>query len=141
MSHLRQRTLNSNVSLQTLTLFGASMKLSVPTSKNIVNFSAHSFLCQSNSVNQLNAKSVRRSFATSLRHRNSEKPPADVKSKKFLRKIRMDFYYDTISPYSWLGFEIIQRYKPVWNLVVNFKPVFMAGITTVSRSVLCLHYE
>ncbi|XP_044295484.1 glutathione S-transferase kappa 1 [Varanus komodoensis] len=37
-------------------------------------------------------------------------------------------FYDVVSPYSWLGFEIICRYRPIWNMDLRFRPVFLAGI-------------
>lgn len=41
---------------------------------------------------------------------------------------RIDFYYDVISPYTYLGFEILCRHRPVWDLVINLRPFYLAGI-------------
>ncbi|KAJ7335708.1 hypothetical protein JRQ81_013649 [Phrynocephalus forsythii] len=43
-------------------------------------------------------------------------------------KKRVDFFYDVLSPYSWLGFEILCRYRPIWNMELCLRPVFLAGI-------------
>ncbi|PAA74986.1 hypothetical protein BOX15_Mlig031261g4, partial [Macrostomum lignano] len=49
---------------------------------------------------------------------------------------RIDFYYDILSPYSYLGFEVLCRHRSVWNLVINFRPFLLRGVmqSTGNRS-------
>lgn len=42
------------------------------------------------------------------------------------------FHYDIVSPYSWLAFETLCRYKNEWNLDLIFKPVFLGGLFQAS---------
>ncbi|XP_061493666.1 glutathione S-transferase kappa 1-like isoform X2 [Rhineura floridana] len=40
----------------------------------------------------------------------------------------VDLFYDVVSPYSWFGFEVLCRYRPIWNMELRFQPVFLGGI-------------
>ncbi|XP_018422140.1 PREDICTED: glutathione S-transferase kappa 1-like isoform X2 [Nanorana parkeri] len=40
----------------------------------------------------------------------------------------LELFYDVVSSYSWLGFEIMCRYKNIWNVDVQFRPGFLGGI-------------
>ncbi|NWQ75620.1 GSTK1 transferase, partial [Columbina picui] len=40
----------------------------------------------------------------------------------------VEFFYDVISPYSWLGFEVLCRYQHIWNIDLRFRPAFLSGI-------------
>ncbi|KAM8817363.1 glutathione S-transferase kappa 1 [Rhynchonycteris naso] len=40
----------------------------------------------------------------------------------------LELFYDVLSPYSWLSFEILCRYKNIWNIRLQLRPSFIAGI-------------
>ncbi|NWW15512.1 GSTK1 transferase, partial [Falcunculus frontatus] len=40
----------------------------------------------------------------------------------------VELFYDVISPYSWLGFEVLCRYQHTWNIDLRFRPAFLGGI-------------
>ncbi|XP_057224275.1 glutathione S-transferase kappa 1 [Malurus melanocephalus] len=40
----------------------------------------------------------------------------------------VELFYDVISPYSWLGFEVLCRYKNIWNIDLRLRPAFLGGI-------------
>ncbi|KAM9327305.1 glutathione S-transferase kappa 1 [Gastrophryne carolinensis] len=43
------------------------------------------------------------------------------------RKV-LELFYDVVSPYSWLGFEVMLRYKNLWNVDLRLCPGFLGGI-------------
>ncbi|XP_049903459.1 glutathione S-transferase kappa 1 isoform X1 [Epinephelus moara] len=40
----------------------------------------------------------------------------------------IEVFYDVVSPYSWLGFEVMCRYRHVWNIELKLRPAFLGGI-------------
>lgn len=40
----------------------------------------------------------------------------------------VELFYDVVSPYSWLGFEVMCRYRNVWNMELRLRPAFLGGI-------------
>uniref|UniRef100_A0A8C7AAQ7 Glutathione S-transferase kappa n=1 Tax=Neovison vison TaxID=452646 RepID=A0A8C7AAQ7_NEOVI len=40
----------------------------------------------------------------------------------------LELFYDVLSPYSWLGFEVLCRYKNIWNINLQLRPSLIAGI-------------
>lgn len=40
----------------------------------------------------------------------------------------LELFYDVLSPYSWLGFEVLCRYQHIWNVKLQLRPSLIAGI-------------
>uniref|UniRef100_A0A8C1JCX5 Glutathione S-transferase kappa n=1 Tax=Cyprinus carpio TaxID=7962 RepID=A0A8C1JCX5_CYPCA len=40
----------------------------------------------------------------------------------------VEFFYDIVSPYSWMAFEVLCRYRNVWNIDLKFKPALLGGV-------------
>ncbi|KAM6910269.1 glutathione S-transferase kappa 1-like [Xenentodon cancila] len=40
----------------------------------------------------------------------------------------VELFYDVVSPYSWLGFEVMCRYRSVWNIDLKLRPAFLGGV-------------
>lgn len=38
------------------------------------------------------------------------------------------FFFDIVSPYSWIAWEVLLRYEKQWNLFITVQPVFLGGV-------------
>ena len=39
--------------------------------------------------------------------------------------LRVDFYFDTVSPYTWPAFEVLTRYRDMWDMEVTIMMIMM----------------
>ena len=51
-----------------------------------------------------------------------------VSSNTMMKKLTITFYFDVVSPYACLSFFVLKRYRKIWNLDLQLKPVFLGGI-------------
>ena len=42
--------------------------------------------------------------------------------------VRIAFYYDCLSPFSYLAFSVLRRYRAVWNLDLVLRPIILGGV-------------
>eukprot|EP00042_Codosiga_hollandica_P058671 m.888312 g.888312 ORF g.888312 m.888312 type:complete len:226 (-) comp59928_c0_seq4:1349-2026(-) len=40
----------------------------------------------------------------------------------------VELFYDVVSPYSWLAFSVICRYRRVWDIDLRLKPMFLGAV-------------
>jgi len=50
------------------------------------------------------------------------------------QKIKVELFYDIVSPYSWLAFEVLCRYRQSWNLNLEFRPMFLGAVMKASNN-------
>ncbi|KAF4670202.1 hypothetical protein FOL47_002134 [Perkinsus chesapeaki] len=43
-------------------------------------------------------------------------------------KIKVEFFYDVVSPYTYLAWQTLKQYRTIWDLEVVLRPVFLGGI-------------
>nr|QST14953.1 GSTkappa1 protein [Diaphanosoma celebensis] len=46
--------------------------------------------------------------------------------------IKVEIYYDVVSPYTWLAFETLCRYRTHWKMNLIFRPFFLGGVMNMS---------
>ncbi|KZO92289.1 thioredoxin-like protein [Calocera viscosa TUFC12733] len=49
--------------------------------------------------------------------------------------IKLSLFYDITSPWSWVAFEALSRYKRVWNLRFDLHPMFLGAVHIASKNV------
>ncbi|XP_060012472.1 glutathione S-transferase kappa 1 isoform X3 [Lagenorhynchus albirostris] len=52
----------------------------------------------------------------------------------------LELFYDVLSPYSWLAFEVLCRYKNIWNVSLQLRPTLIAGIMKDSGSLTAMRF-
>uniref|UniRef100_A0A4W2FGK5 Glutathione S-transferase kappa 1 n=2 Tax=Bos TaxID=9903 RepID=A0A4W2FGK5_BOBOX len=52
----------------------------------------------------------------------------------------LELFYDVLSPYSWLAFEVLCRYKNIWNISLQLQPTLIGGILRESGSLTAMRF-
>ncbi len=47
---------------------------------------------------------------------------------------RIEFAFDIVSPYSWLAYNIMERYRSIWDVEVEYIPAFLGGVFAATRN-------
>eukprot|EP00948_MAST-09A_sp_MAST-9A-sp1_P004082 g4082.t1 len=48
--------------------------------------------------------------------------------------MKVTYYFDLISPYSWLSWNVLRRYKSRWNIELVLKPMFLGGVMKATNN-------
>ena len=50
--------------------------------------------------------------------------------------VKIDVYFDVASVYTFFAWFVLQKYRELWNLDIELKPVFLPGIIKETRNLL-----
>ncbi|XP_026173326.1 glutathione S-transferase kappa 1-like isoform X2 [Mastacembelus armatus] len=64
---------------------------------------------------------------TSDCNKTKQRAPDPADSKMTSKKV-VELFYDVVSPYSWLGFEVMCRYRNLWNIDLKLRPALLGGV-------------
>ncbi|XP_058241462.1 glutathione S-transferase kappa 1-like isoform X3 [Hemibagrus wyckioides] len=53
---------------------------------------------------------------------------------------KIELFYDVVSPYTWLAFEVLCRYRKVWNVELKLRPAYLGGVMLGSGSLTAMHF-
>jgi len=64
-----------------------------------------------------------------------------IGSGMYRTPIKVDLFYDTLCPHSWLAFELLHRYRHRWNLDLHLRPVVMMDVFEGKHGFECMCYK
>ena len=44
------------------------------------------------------------------------------------QRLVVELFYDVVSPYTYIGFEALCRYRQPWDMELRLKPIFLAAL-------------
>jgi glutathione S-transferase kappa 1 len=47
---------------------------------------------------------------------------------------KISFFYDCLSPFSYLAFHALKRYQPVWGIDIELKPFLLGGVMAATKN-------
>ena len=51
------------------------------------------------------------------------------------RKLCIEYFYDVVSPYAYIGYNVLLRYRPIWQNKLILRPVLLGGILKESGNI------
>ncbi|PIA15519.1 thioredoxin-like protein [Coemansia reversa NRRL 1564] len=56
-----------------------------------------------------------------------------------MSKPRIIFYFDCVSTFSYIGFEFMERYRRLWNIDVDYRPIILVEALIASKNMISLN--
>ncbi|KAJ2608087.1 Glutathione S-transferase kappa 1 [Coemansia sp. RSA 1365] len=56
-----------------------------------------------------------------------------------MSKPRIIFYFDCVSTFSYIGFEFMEKYRRLWNIDVDYRPIILVEALIASKNAISLN--